>query len=92
MVEVCDLCRRCDHSLTECDVCGRKYCMVCHAICVGCVIGVNICKECEKRDDVRGIIDRAAAKLSPIVGRRDGALKRLGTLRRKKKRKAGRRK
>jgi len=75
-VEVCDTCGR-DGYLQTCLVCGGQYCLTCHTTMVGCWITVDVCQDCSGRDDVRGIVARAADKITPIIMRRKASLKRL---------------
>jgi hypothetical protein len=77
VVDVCDLCRRETRALTECDVCGRSYCLTCDAIVMGCMIQLRACRDCGKRDDVKAVVERYAKKFRPIYRQRTAALKRL---------------
>jgi len=75
-VEVCDTCQR-EGFLQTCLVCGGRYCLTCSGRVAGCIVPADLCRECAKREDVEKIMERYAAKLTPIVKRRNAALKRL---------------
>ncbi len=75
-VEVCDRCQR-EGYLQTCLVCGERYCLTCQGLVAGCMVETNLCRKCTKREDVRKVTDRYAAKIRPVVKRRDAALKGL---------------
>ena len=75
-VEVCDTCQR-EGYLETCLVCGERYCLTCRGIMCGCMIAADLCRKCAKREDVGKVVERYAARISPIVKLRGGALRRL---------------
>lgn len=79
VVEVCDLCggEQPDYSLTACVVCGREYCLLCHAVVPNCRVPPKACRDCGKRADVTEVCDRYAKELGEVVGSRDSELRRL---------------
>lgn len=78
-VEVCDFCRR-EGFLTECDVCGRQYCLTDEGTVAGSYGFTNVCRDCSRQQRVQEICDKYAVHLRPIFQQRDAALKRLRTM------------
>jgi len=72
-IEVCDICHR-EGYLQTCLVCRARYCMAHRAIIAGCWVGVFACINCQDRDDVREIVERHAAQITPIIEARRAEL------------------
>jgi len=75
-IEVCDFCRR-ERFLQTCIVCGRQYCLTDQGTVPGCWVGPNVCRKCDEREDVKKVCDKYANQITPIVRKRNDALKRL---------------
>lgn len=76
-VQVCDRCGKEGGYFRQCWVCRGDFCLVCEGIVCGSFGFTEICRACSGRDDVKRVCDRYAAQISPILKKRDAALKRL---------------
>lgn len=78
-VEVCDVCSRevSGCLLTRCLVCTREFCYICRGIICGCIHEVDVCKNCDDDERVRGVVSKFAKPLSQILKKRDAALSKL---------------
>lgn len=75
-VEVCDFCNG-EGFLQKCLCCSKQYCLTCDGTIGGCWVSPDVCKSCADLDSVRKVVANYADQITPIVKRRDAALRKL---------------